>query len=132
MKSEEKEREVFLRMAGQLYDEMVSRAGVSGDRFDDIEEQALAACRELALEFITARLSAEEEAGPEVICCPKCDRKMRRPKSAPRNLDTFIGTVHYERRHAICDGCGHSFSPSGPLAGDSAAGGVEPSDPQGL
>jgi len=127
-------REKFLARAAELYDEMVSRAGPSsGDTFDDIEEQAEGAGRKLILNLLRERLAAEEEVQAQAILCPKCKRLMRRPEDAsPRNLDTASGTVHYKRRHAICDRCGASFSPSGPTPENSRARSVEPPEAQGL
>jgi len=41
MEADAEDREEFLKQAGRLYDEMMSRAGAkSGDTFDDIEVQA--------------------------------------------------------------------------------------------
>lgn len=127
-------REEFLARAAELYDEMVSRAGPdSGDTFDDIEQQAEGAGRKLILNLLRERLAFEEEVQAQTILCPKCKRLMRRPENAmPRNLDTASGMVHYERRHAICDRCGASFSPSGPAPEDSHARSVEPPETQGL
>lgn len=127
-------REEFLARAAALYDDMVSRAGPSsGDTFDDIEQQAEGAGRKLILNLLRERLAAEEEGQAQTIPCPKCKRLMRRPEDArPRNLDTASGTVHYKRRHAICDRCGASFSPAGPAPEDSHARSVEPPDAQGL
>ena len=117
---------------GELYDEMISRAG-SGDTFDDIEEQAEGVGRKLILKALHDRLAAEEKAQPETIRCPRCGARMRIPRDVkPRNLDTASGAIHYERRHAICDQCGASFSPSGPGPEDSASGRIEPSGSQGL
>ena len=127
-------REAFLQEAGRLYDEMMSRAGsASGDTFDDIEEQAEGAGRKLILKLLRERLAAEEKAQGETIPCRECGRPMRRPEAPkPRNLDTASGTVHYERRHAICDRCQTSFSPSGPTPEDPASGRIEPSAAQGV
>jgi len=119
---EDRKREVFLRDAAQLYDEMMSRAGGTGQKFDDIEEQAEESGRKMARELLASRLAAEEDALPEKVLCPSCGGPMRRPKKkGERKLDTFSGPVSYERRHAICDRCKSSFSPAGPPAGDSAA-----------
>jgi hypothetical protein len=122
------ERDEFLSQAGKLYDQMMARSGAgSGDTFDDIELQALRAARELAESCVAKRLAQEEKAASPEIPCPKCRRPMRRPKTpAPRVIQTMAGDVRYERRHAICDRCGASFSPSGPKAQDSGAGGVRP------
>jgi len=114
----QKGREAFLREAARLYDEAVARAGrAPGERFDDIEEQVEKAGQVLKLRLLAERLAAEEKALPKVTLCPQCGRPVRRPKAAsPRNLDTFSGTVSYERTHALCDRCGISFSPAGPPA----------------
>jgi hypothetical protein len=121
-------REAFLRQAGKLYDAMIGRAGpASGDTFDDIEEQAEEAGRQLILKMLRERLDAEAKAEPEAAICAKCGRPMRRPKAASeRNLDTASGTVPYQRRHAICDRCQASFSPSGQAAEDTGARGIGP------
>ena len=130
---EDKNREVFLSEAAQLYDEMISRAGGTGDKFDDIEEQAEEAGRKMARELLASRLAAEEQAVPEKIPCPICGEPMRRPKKkGQRKLDTFSGPVSYERRHAICDQCKSSFSPAGLPARDSAARRVRPPHSEGL
>jgi hypothetical protein len=127
-------REAFLREAGRLYDEAMSRAGGErAERFDDLEEQAEESGRKMARELLANRLAAEEEAMPEKVMCPECGGPMRRPKKrALRNLDTFSGPVRYERQHAICDRCKRSFSPSGPPARDSAARGIHTTHPQGM
>ena len=132
--SKEKRREKFLAEAARLYDETMSHAeSGTGDKFDDIEEQAEDAGRNMARELLAGRLAAEEEAMREEVPCPECGGPMRRPKKkAERNLDTFSGPVRYERRHAICDRCKRSFSPAGPPTGDSAPRGVGPARPQGL
>ena len=125
----DKDREAFLAEARRLYDEMISRAGpASGDTFDEIEEQAEGAGRQRILRLLKERLAAEAKAEGAEVACPKCGRPMRRPKKASaRNLDTASGTVRYERRHAICDRCEASFSPSGPTAENPGAGRVGPS-----
>lgn len=134
MEADAKDREEFLKKAGRLYDEMMSRAGpASGDTFDDIEVQAEGAGGEFILRLLAQRLAAEQAAQQETIACPQCGRPMRRPKDAsPRNLDTASGTVHYERTHAICDRCKTSFSPSGPSAEDPPPRAVEPPESEGL
>jgi hypothetical protein len=134
MTSEEAGREAFLAEARRRYDEMISRAGAaSGDTFDDIEEQAEGAGRTLILKLLKERLAAEAKAEGEQTACPKCGKPMRRPKEASeRNLDTASGTVHYQRRHAICDRCDASFSPSGPAAENPAARGIGPPPAKGL
>lgn len=134
MTPEEAGREAFLAEARKLYDEMISRAGpASGDTFDDIEEQAEGAGRKLIRKLLKERLAAEAKAEPESVICAKCGRPMRRPEEASaRNLDTASGTVRYERRHAICDRCNASFSPSGPAAEDSAARRIGAPPAQGL
>ena len=111
-------REVFLREAERLYDEMVAGAGpASAQSFDDLEERAEAAGLLLRRKLLALRLAAEEAKQPAVILCPQCGRPMRWQKiPVRRNLDTFSGPVAYERRHAVCDSCGISFSPAGPPA----------------
>ena len=133
-KASDRGRDTFLQEAARLYDEMMSRAeSASGDTFDDIEEQAEGAGRKLILKLLRERVAAEEKAQAETVTCPDCSRPMRRPrKAAERNLDTASGTVHYERRHAICDLCGASFSPSGPTSEDPASGRIEPPAAQGV
>lgn len=125
----DEDREAFLAEARRLYDEMISRAGPSsGDTFDDIEEQAEGAGRKLILKLLKERLAAEAKAEGAEMACPKCGKPMRRPKqAAQRNLDTASGTVRYERRHAICDRCDASFSPSGPAAENPSARRIGPS-----
>jgi len=127
-------REEFLAEAAKAYDDMLARAGLeSGDTFDDIEIQALGSGRKLIQKLLSERLVAEEQAQSQIIYCPACEKLMRRPDQAnKRNLDTASGTVHYERRHAICDRCGASFSPSGPAPEDSKQGTVEPPAAQGV
>ena len=127
-------REEFLREAGQLYDQFLRGAGpASGESFDDIEEHAETRGRALTLKLLADRLAVEEEACPSTIPCPRCGRTMRRSKEpAPRHLDTFSGPVRYERRHAICDHCGFSFSPGGPPARHPEPRPVEPPGPQDL
>jgi len=134
MTSEEAGREAFLAEARRLYDEMILRAGPSsGDTFDDMEEQAEGAGRKLILKLLKERLAAEAKAEPEAVICAKCGQPMRRPKEASqRNLDTASGTVPYERRHAICDRCDASFSPSGPAAENPAAGRIGAPPAKGL
>lgn len=134
MASQDKGREAFLAVAGKLYDQMIARAGSSsGDTFDDIEEQAEGAGQTLILKLLRERLAAEAKAEPESVICAKCGKPMRRPKEASqRNLDTASGTVKYERRHAICDRCDGSFSPSGRAAENSAARRIGPSSAKGL
>lgn len=134
MASQGKGREAFLKEAGKLYDEMISRAGpASGDTFDAIEAQGEAAGRQLALKLLKERLEAEARREPEAVACPKCGQPMRRPRRpAARNLDTASGTVPYERPHAICDRCGASFSPSGPAVEDSGARGIGPAPAKGV
>jgi hypothetical protein len=134
MSNPDKDREAFLAEARMLYDEMISRAGpASGDTFDDIEEQAEGAGRKLILKLLKERLAAEAKAEPESVICEKCGQPMRRPKGASeRNLGTASGTVRYERRHAICDRCDASFSPSGPAAENPAARRIGPPPAKGL
>ncbi len=132
MTNSDKGREKFLREAAKLYDEMISRAG-SSDIFDDIEEQAENAGRKIVLKMLRDRLLAETKAQDEKVNCPKCGRPMRRPeKPFERNLDTSSGTVNYERRHAICDSCDESFSPSGREAEDSPPGRLSPPPEKGV
>lgn len=142
-RQEAQRREQFLSKAAKLYDEqMLSRRGGarvgpehagSGESFDDIEQQAMAAGRQLSRMLMEDRLAAQEQALPEQVRCAGCGRPMRRsPNGMPRNLDTCSGTVRYRRRHAVCDRCRASFSPSGPPAGDSAPGPLEPESPQDL
>jgi hypothetical protein len=127
-------RETFLREAAKLYDEMIKRAGpASGDTFDDIEEQAEGIGRKLILKMLRDRLAAEAQSEPETATCATCGKVMRRPKGAwARHLDTASGTVRYERRHAICDRCGASFSPSGPPPEHPATRGIGPAPAKGL
>ena len=127
-------REEFMREAERLYDEMISRAGPqSGDTFDEIEEQAEGAGRKLILKLLKERLAAEAARQPEGVTCPGCGRPMRQPeKDRPRNLDTASGTVSYERRHAICDRCGESFSPSGRPVANSPSRGVGEASEKGV
>lgn len=115
-------REEFLAAAAKAYDDMLSRAGLeSGDIFDDIEIQAMGAGQKLIQKLLSERLVAEEEAQSQITYCPACEKLMRYPSAAnERNLDTASGTVHYQRRHTICDRCGASFSPSGPTSEDSS------------
>jgi hypothetical protein len=127
-------REAFLRDAEHIYDEMVVKAGPAfGESFDDMEERAEAAGRELRRKLLALRLAAEEAKQPEVIRCPECGRPMRWHKDpARRNLDTFSGPVAYERRYAVCDPCGISFSPAGPPARHPRPRCVGPPRAQGL
>jgi len=128
-------REAFLKAAARAYDEAMSRAcGERVERFDDMEEQAEEEGRRVAQKLLANQLAEVEEATEkEAVMCPECGGPMRRPKkTALRNLDTFSGPVRYERRHAICDRCKRSFSPSRPPALDSAAGSVGPARPQGM
>jgi len=130
----DKAREEFVQEAGRMYDAMVGRAEQRcDDRFDDIEQQAEACGREVALRLLKQRLAAEESRQSEQVACPVCGQPMRRPqKASPRKLDTASGQVNYARRHAICDRCGVSFSPSGSKAGDSPTGRVKPAAEEGL
>ncbi|MBM4036282.1 MAG: hypothetical protein FJ291_31485 [Planctomycetes bacterium] len=127
-------REAFLRDAGRIYDEVVLGAGpASGQSFDDMEERAEAAGLLLRRKLLAQRLGAEEAMQPAIIPCPQCGRPMRWHKDpAPRNLDTFSGPVAYERRHAVCDPCGISFSPAGPPARHPRPRGVGPPRHEGL
>jgi len=129
-----KDREAFLAEAGRRYDEMISRSGSeSGDTFDDIEQQAESAGKAMILKLLADRLSAEERSQADKVICSGCGNAMRRPKDrSHRNLETFSGDVDYERRHAICDECGESFSPSGPAAEDSASRQFEPLPEEGV
>ena len=133
MGARDEQREEFLEEAGRRYDELIGRAGQPGETFDQIEEDAERIGRQLIGELLSARLAAEQQAEAETIRCPPCGRAMRRPKTpAPRQLDTASGPVRYQRRHAICDRCGASFSPSRPPAQDPPARGLEPPATQGL
>ncbi len=108
----------FLEKAGELYDRMVSggRPG-SGESFDEIESDAFNMGREFSVELLRARLEVEEGCEGGQIECPQCGASMRRlDKAGERNLETTSGVVNYSRRHAICDRCGGSFSPSGQKA----------------
>ena len=129
----DQEREAFLRKMAELYDQMLEHVGVEGESFDEIEEQALGMGKEASRELMAHRLSAEEAGGQELRRCPRCGHPLRRPGNAtPRNLETCAGVVPYERRHAYCDRCRQSFSPSGQTAEDSAPGLLQPPDPQDL
>lgn len=133
MEPHEDRREAFLREAGRAYDKLAAPPPRgSAERFDDIEERAEGAGRGLGRELMAARLAAEECATPHHVACPRCGRPMRRPEAAERNLDTFSGTVHYKRSHAICDRCGFSFSPGGDPAGHPSPRRVEPPHPESL
>ena len=128
-------REEFLRLAGGLYDQVVSRAdSKSDDTLDDIEQQAEKAGREVALRLLAQRLAAEEKVHEQhTVLCPQCGKPMRRAtEPSVRHLDTASGTVRYGRCHAICDRCRSSFSPSRQPAGDPPSGRVEPPQTQGL
>jgi len=126
MRRRDESREAFLDRMGKLYDAMTARAGAaSGDTFDDIEEQAERGAAACGRALVEARLTAEEEAQPAEAACPTCGRPMRflrRP--AERNLETCSGAARYRRRHAACDRCRESFSPSGPPAEDPPPGAV--------
>ena len=128
------DREEFLKEAGRLYDQMLARTGpATGDTFDDMEVQAETIGKKMVLKLLKDRLRAEEKAQSEDVLCPKCGQPMRRPKTAqPRHLDTASGPVPYARRHAICDRCRESFSPSGPTLGDPATRSVQPPDAKDL
>lgn len=127
-------REAFLKKAAEVYDRIVGRAGPeSGESFDQIEERVEAAGREVQRMLLTQRLAGEAQAEPSTVPCPECGQPMRRPAaSAPRHLDTCSGPVSYARRHAICDRCGHSFSPGGPPSGHPGPGRLQSLGPQGL
>jgi len=123
----DEDRERFLQDAARRYDELIGRAGQAAETFDEIEQDAERMGRELIGQMLAGRLAAEEEAEAETIRCPQCGQPMRRPKTAaPRRLDTASGPVRYERRHAICDRCGVSFSPAGQPAEDPPARRLEP------
>ena len=128
------DRKEFLKEAGTLYDQMLARTGpATGDTFDDMEVQAETVGRQRVLKLLRDRLKAEEKAQSEQVLCPKCGRPMRRPQAGqPRHLDTASGPVRYARRHAICDRCRESFSPSGPPTEDPATRSVQPPDAKGL
>jgi hypothetical protein len=127
-------REEFLRLAGRRYDQMMARVGSEGgETFAALEQQALAAARELAAAFLRQRLAREEACQALAVACPECGAAMRRPaQGAERRLETLAGTVRYTRRHALCDHCGASFSPSGPAPVDSAARAIAGAEPSGL
>ena len=126
--------ENFLEDAKQAYLKMMRRAGpASGDTMDDIEVQAEQAGGQLIRKLLAERLAAEEAAQSEAPTCPKCGYKMRRPPQAnPRHLQTASGDVPYERKHAFCDRCGASFSPSGRPAQNPSTGRVQPTPAEGL
>lgn len=127
------EREAFLQRMAQLYDRMMARLGAEGESFDDIEELALKLGREASQELMSRRLGAEEGRGSQPQLCPRCGHRLRRPEPpAERKLDTCAGTVAYRRRHAICDRCRTSFSPSGPEAQDTGPGGLKPPGAQDM
>lgn len=127
------DREEFLRRAGELYDEMMARAGADGQTFDDIEELALKLGRRASQELMAKRLGAEEHKGRQPQVCPRCGHQLRwASKPEERNLETSAGVVRYERRHAFCDRCRESFSPAGLEADDPQARGVEPSGPEDM
>jgi hypothetical protein len=134
MERPSEDREKFLREAGELYDELMARTGpASGDTFDDIEMQASKGGKALILKLIRDRMKSEEEVRTGKVLCPKCGRPMRRPKDpSSRNLDTPSGTVGYARRHAICDHCGVSFSPSGSSTEDSSSRPIQSPPADGL
>jgi DNA-directed RNA polymerase subunit RPC12/RpoP len=116
--SRDERKRRFLEKAGELYDRMVSggRAG-SGESFDEIESEASDMGREFSVELLRARLEVEERSEGGEIECPRCGSSMRRlAKAGERNLESICGVVNYSRRHAICDKCGGSFSPSGQKA----------------
>lgn len=116
--SGDERRRRFLDKAGELYDRMVSgvRAG-TGESFDEIESEASDMGREFSVELLRARLEVEEGSEGGDIECPECGSSMRLTAEAgERNLETTNGVVNYSRRHAICDRCGGSFSPSGQKA----------------
>ena len=133
MASPKMDREAFMAEAGRRYDALLARAG-GADKFDDIEEQALEAGEGLIRQLLAERLAAEARLdGARTAVCPECGQPMRRPAGeAGRRLKTRAGEVQYQRRHAICDRCRTSFSPSGPTAGDSGAGAVVPGAPGGV
>jgi hypothetical protein len=134
MTIEDPRRRAFVDAAAHMWDEQMRRIGPdSGDTLDDIEALAEKQVKELARILLKARLRGEEQAQCEGLICPRCARPMRRPsKPASRALETTSGTVHYQRRHAICDHCGASFSPSGPAPQDPPARGIGPSATQNL
>ena len=121
MTSDESRRDEFVREAARMYDEMMGRVGPeTSDTFDDIERQARESGQTFTRALLEGRLAAEAEVdAAEVVECPECGRPMRRPKKPlDRNLETASGQVRYDRRHAICDCCQSSFSPSGPPTED--------------
>ena len=127
-------RKRVMDRAGELFDEMVSRAGAgTEDTFDDIEAQAESRGRELTRTLMQARLAVEEMRQGEQALCARCGVPMRRPATAAtRNLETASGDVRYQRRHAICDRCHRSFSPSGSPPEDSTSRPLEPPATQGV
>lgn len=127
------DKEAFLRRMGDLYDQMMARVGAQGETFDDIEELALRLGRQASQELMAQRLDGEEQCQPQAGVCTRCGgslRHTREPKE--RNLETCAGVVQYQRRHAYCDRCRASFSPSGPAPDDPAAGGFQPAGPQDM
>jgi len=134
MAANDPKRERFLAQAAQLYDAFLARSGPeSGDRFDDMEIQAEAAGRALVVQLLADRLGEEVGLQPPETTCPQCGRPMRLPpQAAARQLETASGRVPYQRRHAICDHCGNSFSPAGPPARHPLSGSVQPPQAQSL
>ena len=118
---------------GDLYDQMMAKAGVEGETFDGIEELAVKLGRKASRDLMAKRLDIEERKGLQPPVCPRCGHRLRRSREPQeRRLETSAGVVRYERRHAFCDRCRRSFPPAGLEAEDPNAGGVEPSGAQDM
>ena len=121
--SEHMSKQEFLRLAGELYDQIAQPK--PAETFDQIEQQAVQAGKELTGHLMEARLRREDQqaqAHAQAVRCPRCQKPMRlQDPAARRRLRTTAAQVEYRRAHWVCDGCGFSFSPGGPKASDTGA-----------
>ena len=79
-----------------------------------IEDEVLAARRELSEELVRAMLSGEEAGEPsEAPRCPECGQAMENKGKQPKLVESRVGDLVIERSYYYCAACGVGFFPPG-------------------
>lgn len=101
--------------AAEMYEKLrMWRAGHPGASFDEIAEQVRQERQQLMGELL--KELAEQGGRGELLTervCPTCGGVLHYKGRRKRQVVHSEGIAALERGYHYCDGCGHSFSPSG-------------------